>query len=62
MAGKANFPLRMREPVMDAVKRLADDEFRSANAMIEVLVVEALKARGRAPRAEDKGKKPLSNE
>lgn len=56
MAGKTNFPLRMREPVMDAVKRLADDEFRSTNAMIEVLVLEALKARGRAPRPDSKDK------
>ena len=42
----------MREPLIKAVKRLADDAFRSANAMIEVLVVEALKPTDvrRAPR------------
>ncbi|MBD9699071.1 hypothetical protein IGS67_06110 [Flavimobilis sp. GY10621] len=34
----------------DAVARWADDELRSVNAQIEVILREALKRAGRAPR------------
>lgn len=54
MAGKQNFPLRISDSVMDAVKSLANSEIRSTNAMIEILLMEALKARKRPirPRAQ----------
>jgi hypothetical protein len=43
---KKAFALRLDPAVHDAVERLAGTELRSANAQIEVLLREALKARG----------------
>jgi hypothetical protein len=43
---KKAFPLRLDPAVHAAVERLAANELRSANAQIEVLLREALKARG----------------
>jgi hypothetical protein len=40
------FPLRLDPAVFAAVERLAGAELRSANAEIEMLLREALKARG----------------
>ncbi|MFN6934059.1 MAG: toxin-antitoxin system HicB family antitoxin [Tsuneonella sp.] len=40
------FPLRLDPAVFAAVERLAAAELRSANAEIEMLLREALKARG----------------
>ncbi len=40
------FPLRLDPAVHDVVKRLAASELRSANAQIEMLLREALEARG----------------
>ncbi|ANY18846.1 hypothetical protein A6F68_00311 [Tsuneonella dongtanensis] len=40
------FPLRIDPAVFAAVERLAGAELRSANAEIEMLLREALKARG----------------
>lgn len=40
------FPLRLDPAVFAAVERLASAELRSANAEIEILLREALKARG----------------
>lgn len=42
--------LRLDPAVHDAVARWADDELRSVNAQIEVILREALKRAGRAPR------------
>ena len=43
---KKAFALRLDPVVHAAVERLAADELRSANAQIEMLLREALKARG----------------
>jgi len=40
------FALRIRPEVLDAVERLAAAELRSTNAQIEILLREALTARG----------------
>ena len=44
--GKKAFALRLDAEVHSAVERLAASELRSANAQIEMLLREALKARG----------------
>ncbi|MCB2089250.1 MAG: toxin-antitoxin system HicB family antitoxin [Sphingomonadaceae bacterium] len=46
MAQKKSFALRLDPAVHAAVERLAASELRSANAEIEMLLREALKARG----------------
>jgi hypothetical protein len=43
---KAAYPLRIDPKLLDAVKRVAAAELRSANAQIEILVREALVKRG----------------
>ncbi len=45
MSRKKAFALRLDPAVHAAVERLAADELRSANAQIEMLLREALKAR-----------------
>ena len=47
--GKKAFALRLDPAVHAAVERLAGAELRSANAQIEILLREALNARGIAP-------------
>ncbi len=57
MAQKKAFPLRLDPDLYQALRRLADAEFRSMNAQIEYLLREAImgrgmltkKARGKAP-------------
>lgn len=46
---KKAFALRLDPAVYAAVERLASAELRSANAQIEILLREALKARGMKP-------------
>lgn len=46
------YPLRISPKLLDAVKRVAAAEMRSANAQIEVLVKEALLKRGAIRREE----------
>lgn len=41
----SNFPLRINEDVMGAVKRAADKEGKSVNKTIEILLREAIRAR-----------------
>jgi hypothetical protein len=43
---KRGFALRIRPEVLDAVERLAAAELRSTNAQIEILLRDALTARG----------------
>jgi hypothetical protein len=47
--GKKNFPLRLDPALWEAIKRLAAQELRSANAQIEYLLKEALARRGIHP-------------
>lgn len=53
MSSKKSFPLRLNEPMYDALKRWADDELRSVNAQIEYLLRDALRKAGRMPRPDD---------
>ncbi len=46
MAKKA-YPLRINEPVLDAMQRWADDDLRSLNAQIEYVLRDALVKSGR---------------
>ena len=46
MAEKKAYPLRINADILAALQRWADDELRSANAQIEMLLREALEARG----------------
>ncbi|MCT2557691.1 toxin-antitoxin system HicB family antitoxin [Tsuneonella sp. YG55] len=58
------FALRLDPAVFAAVERLAAAELRSANAEIEVLLREALKARGIAAertRPARRGRPPMEN-
>lgn len=48
-AGKKAFALRLDPAVHEAVERLAASELRSVNAQIEMLLREALRARGATP-------------
>jgi len=47
MSKKKAYPLRISEPVLDAVQRWADDELRSVNAQIEYVLRDALRKAGR---------------
>ena len=49
MTAKKAFPLRLDPALHDAVQRLADNELRSVNAEIEMLLREALARRGINP-------------
>lgn len=55
MAKRNSFLLRIDPKILDAVRRWADDELRSANGQIEFLLRKALKDAGRLP--SDKPKK-----
>ena len=46
MPDRKSFPLRIDPDLWSAVERLAATELRSANAEVEILLREALKARG----------------
>jgi hypothetical protein len=61
---KKAFPLRLDPRVYEAVERLAAGELRSANAQIEMLLREALSARGIAvgqTRPPRRGRPPRSD-
>ena len=55
---RKNFPLRIDEDVLDAVRRWADDDLRSLNGHIEYLLREALRRAGRPTRAAEEGVEP----
>ncbi|USB31739.1 Arc family DNA-binding protein [Paenibacillus sp. YPG26] len=44
---RKNFPLRLDPKVYEALEKWAQDELRSVNAQIEVILREALKQKGR---------------
>ena len=48
-ADKKAYPLRINTTVLDAVQRWADDELRSVNAQIELMLRDGLKRAGRMP-------------
>ena len=47
MPRKKSFPLRLNEDMYDALKRWADDEFRSVNGQMEYVLRDALRKAGR---------------
>jgi hypothetical protein len=51
MAPRKGYPLRLDPRVYEALRRWADDELRSVNAQIELVVRDALRAAGRWPEA-----------
>lgn len=44
---RKNFPLRLDPKVYEALEKWAQDELRSVNAQIEIILREALKKQGR---------------
>jgi hypothetical protein len=57
MAEKKRFLLRIDQEIYDALERWAEDEFRSVNAQIEVLIKKSLKDSGRLKKNRGKGSK-----
>ncbi len=55
MAERKPFLLRIDRALLDAVQHWADDDLRSLNAQIEVLLRDALKRAGRLPKRGDAG-------
>ncbi len=49
MPKKKSFPLRLNEDMYDALKRWAEDEFRSVNGQMEYVLRDALRKAGRLP-------------
>ncbi|MBL4955188.1 Arc family DNA-binding protein [Neobacillus sp. YIM B02564] len=47
MAEKKRFLLRVDQRTYDALEKWAEDEFRSVNAQIEIIIKKALKNAGR---------------
>ncbi|WP_158702740.1 ribbon-helix-helix domain-containing protein [Paenibacillus faecalis] len=47
MAKRKAYPLRIDPKLYDALEKWADDELRSVNAQIEILLKEAVKKAGR---------------
>jgi hypothetical protein len=54
MAPRKGFPLQLDPRVYEALRRWADDELRSVNAQIELVIRDALRAAGRWPEATGK--------
>ena len=50
MPRKKSFPLRLNEDMYDALKRWAEDEFRSVNGQMEYVLRDALRKAGRLPK------------
>jgi hypothetical protein len=56
---KKNFVLRINEEAYNALAKWADDEFRSVNGQIEMILDKALKASNRIKSTPIKNKKQL---
>jgi hypothetical protein len=56
---KKNFVLRINEEAFNALAKWADDEFRSMNGQIEMILDKALKASNRLKSTPIKNKKQL---
>lgn len=57
MAKRDSFLLRLSPEMMAAVRRWSEDEFRSMNSQIEMILAQALRKAGRLPEdASEKGK------
>lgn len=53
MAKRKAYPLRIDPKLYDALEKWADDELRSVNAQIEILLKEAVKKAGRLKKDSD---------
>lgn len=51
MTKRDSFLLRLSPEVLDSIRRWADDELRSTNAQIEMILTRALREAGRLPKA-----------
>ena len=60
MSKREAFLLRLDPKVLDALRRWAADELRSANAQVEFLLRRALRDAGRLPGASEKKKKKVT--
>jgi len=58
MASRKGFALRLDPRVYEALRRWADDELRSVNAQIELVVRNALRDAGRWPPDPGVGRSP----
>lgn len=54
MADRKNYPLRLDPEVYEALRRWAEDELRSVNAQIELLLRHALREAGRGVKGDKK--------
>jgi hypothetical protein len=50
MAKRDSFLLRLPPETLDALRRWAEEELRSTNSQIEIVLVQALKKTGRYPK------------
>jgi hypothetical protein len=57
VAEKKRFLLRVDQEIYDALEKWAEDEFRSVNAQIELLIKKSLKDSGRLKKNRGKGSK-----
>jgi hypothetical protein len=55
VAERKPFLIRVDRALLDAVQRWANDDLRSLNAQIELLLREALKRAGRLPKGSGEG-------
>jgi hypothetical protein len=53
MSKRDSFLLRLPPEVLESLRRWAEDELRSTNSQIEVLLLKALKEAGRQPKRKD---------
>lgn len=53
MGKRDSFLLRLPPEMLETLRRWAEDELRSTNAQIEVILLEALKKAGRNPKRKD---------
>jgi hypothetical protein len=57
MAEKKRFLLRFDQEVYDALEKWAEDEFRSVNSQIEIIIKKGLKDSGRLKKPRTSSKK-----
>ena len=57
MAVKKRFLLRVDQEIYDSLEKWAEDEFRSVNAQIEIIIKKALKDSGRLKKSRKPGRK-----
>jgi len=53
MSKRDSFLLRLPPEMLESLRRWAEDELRSTNSQIEVLLLKALKEAGRQPKGKD---------